>query len=97
MAMRGYPEVPIPTRLDDIGVGLAVSLGLHCVGLLPPMLALMLMSTPIHWCRCRRLRCRCLNRCHCLVTLVWHLQFAGRSISACYNVSYVTQKTIQEQ
>ena len=29
--MRGYPEVPIPSQLDDVIIVSAVSLGLHCV------------------------------------------------------------------
>jgi hypothetical protein len=30
-AVRGYPEVPIPSQLDDIIIIAAVRLGLHCV------------------------------------------------------------------
>jgi hypothetical protein len=39
-AMRGYPEVPIPTALDDVLIVAAVHLGLDCVSTL---LLLMLM------------------------------------------------------
>lgn len=31
MAVRGYPEVALPTRLDDLILIQAVRLGLHCV------------------------------------------------------------------
>jgi hypothetical protein len=37
-AMRGYPEVPIPTGLDDVIIVAAVHLGLDCVSTMLLML-----------------------------------------------------------
>lgn len=47
--MRGYPEVPIPTALDDVLIVAAVHLGLECVSILLLLLLVQLVGLLSRW------------------------------------------------